>query len=95
MTEVKKQSLGMISEDYNAVSLPEKANGKLDGVAEAKHQLEADKQRRQQEAQEILNQAFAKIQGKDIRCKVDFVIVTMERASGTEKRVHIEITALE
>lgn len=67
-------------------------NGKLDGIAEAKRELEADKQRRQQEAQEILNQAFARIQGKDIRCKVDFVIVTMERAIRTEKHVHIEIT---
>lgn len=67
-------------------------NGKLDGIAEAKRELEQDKQRRQQEAQETFNQALAKIQGKDIRCKVDFVIVTMERASGTEKRVHIEIT---
>lgn len=73
----------------------EKTNGETYHLAEIKQQLEADKQRRQQEAQEILNQALVKIQGKDIRCKVDFVIVTMERASGTEKRVHIEITALE
>lgn len=71
----------------------EKTNGTIDPLAEIKQQLEADKQRRQQEAQEILNQAFAKIQGKDIRCNVGFAIITVERTNGTEKRVHIEITA--
>lgn len=70
-------------------------NSKLDGIAEAKRELEQDKQRRQQEAQEILNAAFAKIQGKEIRCKVDFAIVTVERTGGTEKRVHIEVTPLD
>lgn len=73
----------------------EKTNGTIDPLAEIKQQLEADKQRRQQEAQEYLNKAFAHIQGKELRCNVEFVIVTVKRAKGTEERVHLEITALE
>lgn len=77
------------------IEVEEKIDVRSDTITASRQKIEEDRCSREQEAIRLFNQCMAKIQGKELRCAIQFIWVTKDDGKQQQKGIEILIKALD